>query len=70
MLTNLDAFVSVPVSIELYAEFARRFPTDGKFRSGTSSQDFLDRTAEYFAAREPRVQGIYWEALFFRPRRA
>ncbi|MDK9703846.1 MAG: hypothetical protein OEL20_11970 [Sulfuritalea sp.] len=64
MSLNLDAFVSVPVSIELYAEFARRFPSGVSSVLEQVAQDFLDRTAEDFAAREPLAQGIYWEALF------
>jgi hypothetical protein len=64
MSLNLDAFVSVPMSNELYAEFARRFPGGVSSVLEQVAQDFLDRTAEDFAAREPRAQGIHWEALF------
>lgn len=64
MSLNLDSFVSVPVSTELYAEFARRFPGGVSSVLEQVAQDFLDRTAEDFAAREPRTQGIYWEAVF------
>lgn len=64
MLPNLDTFVSVPVSNELYAELARRFPGGVSSVLEQVAQDFLDRTAEDFAAREPRTQGVYWEALF------
>ena len=64
MPLNLDAFVSVPLPNELYAEFARRFPGGVSSVLEQVAQDFLDRTAEDFAAREPRAQGIYWEALF------
>lgn len=64
MSLDLDSFVSVPVSTELYAEFARRFPGGVSSVLEQVAQDFLDRTAEDFAAREPRVQGVYWEALF------
>ena len=64
MSLNLDAFVSVPVSNELYAEFARRFPGRVSSVLERVAQDYLDDTAEDFAAREPRTQGIYWEALF------
>ena len=28
------------------------------------AQDFLDRTAEDFEARDAKTQGVYWEALF------
>lgn len=64
MSLNLDTFVSVPVPNELYAELARRFPGGVSSVLEQITQDFLDRTAEDFAAREPRAQGIYWEALF------
>ena len=64
MSLNLDAFVSVPVSNELYAEFARRFPGRVSSVLERVAQGYLDDTAEDFAAREPRTQGIYWEALF------
>jgi hypothetical protein len=64
MSLNLDTFVAVPVSNELYAEFARRFPGSVSSVLEQVAQDFLDRTAEDFAARESRTQGIYWEALF------
>lgn len=64
MSLNLNSFVSVPVSNELYAEFARRFPGGVSSVLEQVAQDFLDRTAEDFAAREPRAQGIYWDALF------
>ena len=64
MSLNLDAFVSVPVSIELYAEFSRRFPGGVSSVLEQVAQDFLDRTADDFAARESHAEGIYWEALF------
>lgn len=64
MSLNLDAFVSIPVSNELYAELARRFPGGVSSVLEQVAQDFLDRTAEDFAALEPRARGIYWEALF------
>ncbi len=64
MTLNLDSFVAVPVSSELYAEFARRFPGGVSSVLEQIAQDFLDRTAEDFDARDPRGQGVYWEALF------
>jgi hypothetical protein len=64
MSLNLDTFVSVPLPNELYAEFARRFPGGVSSVLEHVARDFLDRTAEDLAAREPRTQGIYWEALF------
>ena len=63
MSLNLDTFVSVPISIELYAELSRRHP------GGVSSiieyvvQDFLSRTEEDFEAANPCLRGVYWEAL-------
>ena len=64
MPLNLDSFVAVPLSNGIYAEFARRFPGGVSSVLENVAQDFLDRTAEDFAAREPKAQGIYWEALF------
>lgn len=65
MPLNLDSFVSIPVSNELYAEFARRFPGGVSSALEQIAQDFLDRTAGDFATREPRTQqGVYWDALF------
>lgn len=51
MSLNLDSFVSVPVSNELYAEFARRFSGGVRSVLEQVAQDFLDRTADDFAAR-------------------
>lgn len=64
MSLNLDRFVSIPVSNELYAEFARRFP--GKVSSVLEqvAQDFLDRTAEEFGTGLIQMQGFHWESLF------
>lgn len=62
MPLNLDSFVSIPVSNELYAEFARRFPGGVSSALEQIAQDFLDRTADDFVTREPR--GVYWGALF------
>ena len=64
MSLNLDTFVAVPVSNELYAEFARRYPAGVSSVLEQVAQDFLDRTAEDFVALQPRAQGVYWEALF------
>ncbi|MHB1869469.1 MAG: hypothetical protein ACYCT1_01265 [Steroidobacteraceae bacterium] len=66
MQLSLDSFVAVPVSHELYAQLARRYP------AGVSSvlehviQDFLDRTEEDFTAKrdEARQNGIQWDAIF------
>lgn len=64
MSLNLDAFVAIPVSSEIYSEFSRRFPGSVSTVLEQIAQDFLDRTAEDFAAREPKTGGVYWEALF------
>jgi hypothetical protein len=63
MSTSLDSFVAVPLPHDLYAQLAKRYP------AGVSSvlehvvQDFLDRTAEDFAAKYARP-GVQWDALF------
>ncbi|MEK6686500.1 MAG: hypothetical protein AABY99_08955 [Pseudomonadota bacterium] len=64
MPLNLDSFVSIPVSNELYAEFSRRFPGGVSSALEQIVQDFLDRTAADFVTHEPRTQGVYWDALF------
>jgi hypothetical protein len=66
MQPQLDSFVAVPLSHDLYAQLAQRYP------AGVSSviehvvQDFLDRTEEDFAANREnaRLNGIQWDALF------
>ena len=63
---SLDSFVAVPLSHDLYAQLAQRYP------AGVSSvlehvvRDFLDRTEQDFAARRDnaRQNGIQWDALF------
>lgn len=64
MSLDLDSFVAIPVSSKIYSEFSRRFPGSVSSALEQVAQDFLDRTAEDFAAREPKTEGIYWEALF------
>jgi hypothetical protein len=61
--TNLDSFVSIPLSIDLFIQFARRYP--GGFNSVIEqiAWDFLDRTADDFQGQEER-SGIYWDSLF------
>lgn len=61
---NLDAFVAVPLPIELYAEFARRYPGGISSVIEHVASDFLDRTAEDFEALPRGPSGIYWESLF------
>ncbi|MFO1393946.1 MAG: hypothetical protein U1F09_09325 [Steroidobacteraceae bacterium] len=66
MQLSLDSFVAVPLSNDLYAQLAQRYP------AGVSSvlehvvQDFLDRTEEDFAAKreDARQNGFQWDALF------
>ena len=66
MQQPLDSFVAVPLSHELYAQLAQRYP------AGVSSviehvvQDFLDRTEEDLTAKRDNVRqnGIQWDALF------
>lgn len=64
MPLNLDSFVSIPISSKLYAKFARRFPDGASSALEQIAQDFLERTADDFAAFEPRSNGVYWDALF------
>lgn len=61
---NLDAFVAVPLPIELYAEFARRYPGGVSSVVEQVSWDFLDRTAEDFEAAPRGSNGVHWESLF------
>lgn len=66
MQLPLNSFVAVPLSQDLYAQLAQRYP------AGVSSviehvvQDFLDRTEEDFAAKQENASqnGIQWDALF------
>ena len=57
-----DAFVAVPVSTSLYAEFARRFPDGSASVMEQVMQDFLDRTAADFEA-DQELRGISWKGL-------
>ena len=61
---NFDAFVAVPLSTELYAEFARRFPGGVSSVIEQVAQDFLDRTAEDFEVLSGAASGVYWELVF------
>jgi hypothetical protein len=66
MSLSLDSFVAVPMSHELYAQLVSRY------QGGVASvveqvvQDFLDRTAEDFAAKLPKrsTTGVQWDSLF------
>lgn len=64
MSLDLDAFVAVPLSVDLYAEFSRRYPAGVSSVLEQVAQDFLDRTADDFAARDRRRIGVNWESLF------
>lgn len=61
---NLDSFVTVPLPVELYAEFARRYPGRVSSVIENVALDFLDRTAEDFEPIPPDSKGVHWEALF------
>lgn len=66
MSLSIDSFVAVPMSHDLYSQLA------GRYHGGVASvveqvvHDFLDRTAEDFAAKKPRptTSGIKWDNLF------
>jgi len=66
MQPPLDSFVAVPLSHELYAQVAQRYPTGVSSVLERAVQDFLDRTEEDFAAKREnaRQNGIQWDALF------
>jgi hypothetical protein len=64
MSLDLDAFVAVPLPSDVYAEFARRYPAGVSSVLEQVAQDFLDRTADDFAARDRRRVGVHWESLF------
>jgi hypothetical protein len=61
---NLNSFVAVPLPIELYAEFARRYPGGVSSVMEQVSWDFLDRTAVDFEAEPRGSNGVHWESLF------
>jgi len=61
---SLDSFVAVPLPIELYAEFARRYPSGISSVIEHVAWDFLDRTAEDFEAVPHGSNGVHWESLF------
>lgn len=61
---NLDSFVAVPLPVELYAEFARRYSGGMSSIIEHIAWDFLDRTAEDFKAVSRSSNGIHWESIF------
>jgi len=58
----LDSFVAVPLSSELYARLAARFPAHVSSLVEDVLNDFLERTADD-DDRTPRT-GVKWESLF------
>ncbi len=61
---SLDAFIAVPIPIELYAELYRRYPGSVSSVMEQVSWDFLDRTSENFEAAPRSSNGVHWESLF------
>ena len=62
---SLDDFVAVPLPADLYAELAERQPRGVSSLLEHIARDFLERTAEDFAARYPgRKAGVQWDAVF------
>jgi len=61
---SLDSFVAVPLPIELFAEFARRYPGGVSSVIEEVAWDFLDRTADNFDAVPKGKSGVHWESLF------
>ena len=64
MPSSLDSFVAVPIPHDLYAQLSQRYPAGVSSLLEHVVQDFLDRTAEDFAAKYPTRQGVQWDALF------
>lgn len=61
---NLNSFVAVPLPVELYAEFTRRYPGSVSSVIEQISWDFLDRTAEDFDSNPHEAAGFHWETVF------
>jgi hypothetical protein len=62
MSNPLDSFVAVPISCELYARLATRFPARVSTLVEEVLHNFLDRTAAEDGPASP--QGMRWEGLF------
>ena len=62
--SNLDSFVAVPLPVDLYAEFSRRYPGGVSSVMEQVAWDFLDRTADDFDAVPRGTNGVHWESLF------
>jgi hypothetical protein len=63
MTPPVDSFVAVPLSSELAAQLFQRYPAGFASILDHVIQDFLDRTAEDFAAKHETRQGVQWDAL-------
>ena len=63
MCPILDSFVAVPLPHELYAQLIQRYPAGVSSVLENVLQDFLDRTADAFAAKHETRQGVQWDAL-------
>ena len=59
---NINSFVAIPLSPDLYTELARRFPGQVNSVIGNVVEDFLDRTADQFDP--PSKKGIQWDSVF------
>jgi hypothetical protein len=64
MSSSLDSFVAVPLPHDLYAQLAQRYPAGVSSLLEDIAQDFLDRTAEDYAAKYAARKGVQWDALF------
>ena len=63
MTQSVDSFIAVPLSSELCAQLFQRYPAGFASVLDHVIQDFLDRTAEDFAAKHETRQGVQWDAL-------
>lgn len=64
-ILSLDDFVAVPLSVDLYAELARRQPQGVSTLLEAIARDFLERTADDFSAMYPASKsGVQWDSLF------
>lgn len=61
---TLDSFVAVPVSVELYAELARRQPRGVSSLLEHVAWDFINRTADDLDPVPRGRAGVQWESLF------
>lgn len=61
---TLDSFVAVPVSVELYAELARRQPRGVSSLLERVAWDFINQTANDLDPVPRGRAGVQWESLF------